>query len=215
LEEYRHSSGLRNTMREMHSVQRDVAEFARSLARAVAAGKSCAVVDVAYVNGGDLALGEELCRQVDLAQLCGFGGWNTAGNTLGTVLAHSVIRHIQRLRGASAAALAAHLKFLFLRFIDDLLYQGPIRTQVAVEVLPSLGVEPRVTDLGELAPQVEAEVGERLSRAADTLAQEHFVGRTVSAGDRCLVVRRLGIRDVFLPWHRLFEVGCEVELDGG
>ncbi len=210
---YLRSPHLTGTLREMHSVERSVGEFARSLGAEVAAGRSCAVVDVAYVNGADLELGDALRRHVELAQLCGYGGWNTAGNTLGTVLAHSVIRHIQRAFGAGADALAAHARFLFLRFVDDYLYQGLVRSQVALELLPALGERPRMTDLGAAAPTIQDEVGVRLEQAAAGLAAAHFAGRTLAAGDTALKVERLAVAGVFLPWNRLFEVGCRVELD--
>ena len=212
---YRKSPHLHSTFREMHSVQRNVLEFVRSLAHHVAAGQSCAVVDVAYVNGADIELGDALRRHVDIAQLCGYGAWNTAGNTLGTVLAHAVIRHLQRTQGASADALAAHLRFLFLRFVDDYLYQGLVRTQVAGEVLPPLGMEPRMTDLGAVAAQVEGEVARRLTAAASDLSTACFAGHTVEAGNTRLTIDGLSIDNVFLPWHRLFEVGCEVKLRMG
>jgi hypothetical protein len=212
-DEYRRSAGLRNSLREIHSVQRNVDEFARSLAASVAQGKDCAVVDVAFVNGGDIELGEALRRHVDLAQLAGFGGWNTAGNTLGTVLAHSVIRHLQRSRGASLSALAAHIEFLFLRFVDDYLYQGWVRSQVALDVLPPLGILPKMTNLEEATTQIEAEVNARLIPAAADFAQIHFAGQTLLAGESQLTVEELGVSRVFFPWGRLFEIGCEMRLE--
>ncbi|MBK8800108.1 MAG: DUF4127 family protein [Anaerolineales bacterium] len=41
-----------------------------------------------------------------MRQLAAYGGWNTAGNTLGCVLSHAVIRHLQRQQGASPQAVA-------------------------------------------------------------------------------------------------------------
>ncbi|MBX3000959.1 MAG: DUF4127 family protein [Caldilineaceae bacterium] len=212
-DEYRRSSGLRNSLREIHSVQRNVDEFARSLAASVAEGKNVAVVDVAFVNGGDIELGEALRRHVDLAQLAAFGGWNTAGNTLGTVLAQSVIRHLQQSRGASPSALAAHVEFLFLRFVDDYLYQGLVRSQVALDVLPRLGILPKMTNLEEAAAHVEAEVNTRLISAAADFAQIHFAGQTIHAGESRLTIDDLGVSRVIFPWGRLFEIGCEMRLE--
>lgn len=208
---YRRSDGLRNSLREMHSVQRNVDEFARSLALAVSEGHTCAVVDAAYVNGGDIELGEALRRHVDLAQLAGFGGWNTAGNTLGTVLAHSVIRHLQRVHGATPEAIAAHVRFLFVRFVDDFLYQGIVRSHVAIEDLPKRGIPPKMTNLGDAAEAIEDIVNQRLIPAAAELAAQHFSGYSVSAGDTRFTIDVLKINRIFLPWQRLFEIGIEME----
>lgn len=202
----------RDTLRELHSVDRNVEEFAHCLAQDVDAQHTCAVVDVAYVNGSDLALCIALCRHVKIAQLAAYGGWNTAGNTLGTVLAQAVIRHLQKTTGAGHAALAAHAKFLFVRFVDDYLYQGIVRSQATLEALPPLGVEPRMSDLGQSTEPVQDVVREQLAAKADRLAADHFQGHIVTAKDASIQIGRIGIRDIRLPWHRLFEMGCDVEL---
>lgn len=209
---YLASPHLQKSLRELHTVQRDVNEFARSLATMVEAGHTCAVVDVAYVNGGDLALGAALRRHVPLGEVAAYGGWNTAGNTLGTVLAHAVIHHLQRKLGTSPEALTAHAKFLFLRLVDDLLYQGEVRSQAAFDLLPTLGEQPRMSNLGRHAEIVRAAVAERLATAAEDLAAEHFNTRILRAGGDTLPVDQIAIDNLYLPWDRLFEVGFRVTL---
>ncbi len=206
----RHSSGA-TTLREMHSVRRNLPEFVRALAQEIAAGSTCAVVDVAFVNAGDLALGELLTRMPTLSQLAAYAGWNTAGNTLGCALAHVVIRHLQILHGATLGALAAHARFLFLRLVEDVLFMARLRSQIAVETLPTLGLPITLGHVGEHTETVRAQVEQRLTAAAAQLAQERFVGARLCAGDTCITLEDLKVTGVELPWGRLFDLTMDVE----
>jgi hypothetical protein len=212
--DYRRQPHVASTLREMHTVRRNLPEFVRSLAAAVDAGRTCAVVDVAYVNAGDLALGDLLVRMANLAQLASYGGWNTAGNSLGGVLAHAVIRAVQRREGSSAEALAAHVRFLFLRLVEDSLFMARLRTQLMMEALPALGLAPTLGHLGDQVETVRRLVEKQLGQAAMELAQERFAGQPVAAGDTRLTIGRLALTDVALPWGRLFDLTMDVRIEG-
>lgn len=204
--------GIAQTLREMHTPQRNLVEFCRSLARELAAGRVCAVVDVVYVNAGDWALGQVMPQFVPLAQLAAYGGWNTAGNTLGTVLAHAVIRYVQQAQGATAAQLAAHVEFLFLRLVEDLLYMAELRSQLMLEELPLRGLEPTLAKLGEAEGEIVVLLRERLAAAALALAESQFVGRVVSGGETAVSLDALTIADAWLPWGRLFDLSLRLEV---
>lgn len=207
---YRQQPHIGQTLRELHTPQRNLLEFARSLAREVAAGRSCAVVDVAYVNAGDKLLGDLLCQLVEVAQLAGYGGWNTAGNTLGGVLAQAVVRHVQKVRGATAVSLIAHLQSLYLRFVEDYLYMAHLRSQLMLEELPLLGKAPTLGHLGEAEAAVTAMLHQRLGTAAARLAAAHFMGRQLVAGTNgvatAVSLHTLAIDQLWLPWGRLFDL---------
>jgi hypothetical protein len=209
---YRGQPSIADTLRELYTVRRDLPEFVRSLAAALAADHSCAVVDVAYVNAGDLALGELLASQVELSQLAAYAGWNTAGNSLGSALAQAVIRHLQRLHGATADALAAHARLLFLRLVEDYLFMGRLRTQIMLEELPLLGAPPNMANLGQHAEPVRVMAEARLRAAAQSLAVRAFVGRTLTAGDARLTIADLGVARLEMPWQRLFDITLEIVL---
>jgi hypothetical protein len=203
-DEFTATEGFRATRREMQSPHRSPEEFVRALLGALAAGRPVAVADVAFVNASDLVLGDLLRGHPPVAALAAYGGWNTAGNTLGTVLAQAVIR-ILALRGpATREQRGAHLEFLFLRFLDDDLYQARERTRCMVEDLPSLGIAPTMERLPDAqAATVEGRMRDHLSRAAADL-RDLFV----SSG----LVRDVRVSHIHLPWQRLFEVGFDVEV---
>lgn len=211
LDAYRRHSAGATTLREMYTVRRDLPEFVRTLDRDLAAGHTCAVVDVAFVNAGDLVLGDMLARLPSLSQLAAYGGWNTAGNTLGCVLAHAVIRHLQRLKGATPEALAAHVRFLFLRLVEDYLFMARVRTQIAVTDLPPLGLPITLGSVGEQAGTVRDLVEAQLGAAAAGLSDTRFAGQRIDAGDTAIVLETLTLTDVELPWGRLFDLTMDVQ----
>ncbi|HMD61919.1 MAG TPA: DUF4127 family protein [Opitutaceae bacterium] len=207
LEEFAGTEGFRATVREIQSPGRNPEEFVRALMETVASGRPAALADVAYVNASDTVLGDLLRQQTRAAALAAYGGWNTAGNTLGTVLAQAVIRVLALRAGPTPEQRAAHLEFLFLRFLDDDLYQGRERTRCMVEDLPGLGIAPTMERLPEAAgPEVEARVGANLGRSAAGL-RDLFVGSGLA--------RDVRVDHIRLPWRRLFEVGFDVRVEPG
>ncbi|HVU23779.1 MAG TPA: DUF4127 family protein [Opitutus sp.] len=205
LDEVVSGDGFRTTREEIAARAPDLAPCTDALLAAVRSGSTVAVADVAFVNAADSAFCERLCPHREIASLAAFGGWNTAGNTLGAVLAQAVIRTIALRDGATRDQLAAQLEFLFLRFVDDYLYQAGERIRCMVEDLPALGLAPTMERLpDDRAPLVAASVGVHLAEASAPL-RDVFI----SSG----LVRDVRITDVHLPWQRLFEVGFAVSVD--
>jgi len=205
LERFTASEGFRATRREMQSPGRNPEEFVRALLGTLASGRPVALADVAYVNASDLVLGEILRRHPQAAALAAYGGWNTAGNTLGTVLAQAVIRVLALRGGPTREQRAAHFEFLFLRFLDDDLYQGRERARCMFEDLPAAGVAPTMERLlDEAAAGIEGRMASRMGLAAAAL-RDLFV----SSG----LVRDVRAGAFRLPWRRLFEVGFDVAVD--
>lgn len=157
-------------------------------------GVPVALCDVAFPNGADNMLMTELESRGVLGQLAVFGGWNTAGNTTGTVLSQCAAR----LRSGDSAR-ARHLSrtFTFERLVDDWYYQGQIREKIERAAREN-GVSPLKMEAGAAAP-IEALARRELRAFANLLANRHF-GTT------------LGGTDVTLPWHRTFEADVRVKL---
>jgi hypothetical protein len=200
----------RATQREMNTALRNVDEFVRAAAHHVGQGQLVAIADVAFVNGADLALGERLLEAGLAPRLAAYAAWNTAGNTLGTTLTHAVARMAHLRRGGDREGLRAHLAHLFLRLLDDFCYQAIVRTETMLMDLPMLGIEPMMTELPRDVEAVQARVAVRLARQAEKLAS---VFRGISLpGAPSLTISDITVRDVYLPWRRLFEVGCQVNV---
>jgi hypothetical protein len=91
------------------------------------AGQPTAFADVAYANGADPRLMPELLKRVDPFGWLAYAGWNTAGNTFGTVVAAA---SAATMAGADGAARAG---FLEERLAEDWLYQADVRQALRQE----------------------------------------------------------------------------------
>ncbi|NLG69519.1 MAG: DUF4127 family protein, partial [Firmicutes bacterium] len=194
---------------------RNLPEFLEALTDALhsAPGRMVALADVAYANGADRALVEMMPAYVWPPDLAAYAGWNTAGNTLGSTLAHATMRWVarRRLEGAAAEeAERAHLRYLALRLIEDWAYQAVVRQEMARGPVAEAGVSPYA--LGPhreaLATQARARL-EAVWHAWRARWQPELAVREASGG------RDVGIRITGLdfPWDRLFEVQLGVDVD--
>lgn len=217
--------------------RRRLAKFAREIV-AVSEKRGVALCDAAVPNGAEVALVEAL-REAGLTwpQLLSYAAWNTAGNSLGTALAHGTVRLIS-LRDKAAFDLAqlvtsispmryfellnsligaerAHLTLLFTRLVDDWLYQAQVRA-VVKERLADMVAEASF-ELTEAFSRAEGLVREMLTQEASSLWVEEFMGQRAGEigppGRRsALALAELQDTRVRLPWRRLFEVELEFDL---
>ncbi|MBM3269548.1 MAG: DUF4127 family protein [Candidatus Sericytochromatia bacterium] len=114
-----------------------------ALAARLAAEPPPAFADVAYANGADPALWDRFAASVDPARLAAFAAWNTAGNTIGTVVAAAAAQL------ADEVDRAAQRQFILDRLADDYLYQVVLRPRLQAEGRPPAQVAP------ELASRLE------------------------------------------------------------
>ena len=98
-------------------------DFADRIKEAVDDGRGVAIADVAYCNAGDHAFMHELGKKIDLLKLWGYAGWNTASNTLGTVICQSVLRYLY-------GDTPTHRRFTALRILDDAVYSADVRREL-------------------------------------------------------------------------------------
>ena len=194
------------TRREMQTPRRSPEEFCRAVVAEVKRGRDVAIADVAFVNGSDLILGRQLVQHPEISQLAAYGGWNTAGNTLGTVLAQAVIYMLAKKQGLKPTQQKAQLEFLFLRFLDDFCYQAVERSLCMWEGFPALGLsltEERLPN-DEAAKAIEERVTRRL------LTQAHALEKIFCTDRR---IKSINVSNVHLPWQRLFEIGFDVKVE--
>lgn len=89
----------------------------------LASGVPVALADVCYANGGDRQLLEALDAQQLSFDLQAYAAWNTAGNTLGMLLAWLKLLPVK-------PASPRQQRFLIERLADDGWYQGHLRQQL-------------------------------------------------------------------------------------
>ncbi len=153
-------------------------------------GQRLIVADVAYPNGADPTFLALLQVQISLPALAAYGGWNTAGNTIGTALAQACASQFIANEGQKAA----HERFLLHRLVEDWGYQRLVRAELRTWLRMETGSEePTATNL----PRVLARIEARLNTLIDELP---------GFADRFRIVPG----SVRLPWGRLFEVDFEL-----
>lgn len=154
-------------------------------------GDAPALADVAYCNGGDPWLLHALLINGKFVGLTSYAGWNTAGNTLGTTLAHAALRACALARSITPAMEQAHREALLVRLLDDGLYQSVIRGW-AMQQAEESGASP--LNLGCNAPEIERQVDVAMQALWRELCARYP-----------LEALHCPFRAV-LPWGRLFEV---------
>ncbi|SEL23066.1 DUF4127 family protein [Nonomuraea pusilla] len=153
-------------------------------------GAAVALADVRHTNGSDPALVEALIEQELIEPLAAYGGWNTAGNTMGSVVAAAVATIAGRRNGTLDARAATRLKLH--RLVEDYAYQAVVRPRLA-----------REHRLGYTAGQFRegAFGGERAQGYLDQVETLLRPLLRALAGDD-----RWTLGDLTLPWTRTFEI---------
>ena len=161
-------------------------------------GLPVVVADVARANGAEIALMEALAARGLLADLAGYAGWNTAGNSIGTALAQgSIYTGLLELGLLDKKRLQLHQSYLITRYVDDWGYQSIVRQQI----METHGL----TTTTPLDPALERKLAEETGRLLQEFANQNL---EPSFG------RRVPVEGVSFPWLRLFEVEFVIDKNG-
>ncbi len=205
--------------------------FVGDIAAQLDAERATVICDVAFANGADPVLIDLLFERAQICRLTSYAAWNTAGNSIGSALAHGVMRLIA-LQDKGAFELAGrlrsfdtmrylglldslidsesqHVELLVSRFVDDWAYQTDVRER-ATEYMADR-MRRSAFDLANGDEEAEQFVRAHLSHAAQELYLNHFLGRRcvrIGAGQRSAYLMPCELEEthIALPWGRLFEV---------
>ena len=155
--------------------------FADIVSDYVGNGYNVAVADIAFSNGSDNALMEELKNRGLLFKINAYGGWNTATNSTGFVLGTAMLGKMMP-NGAID-------DLLLTRYLDDWAYQANVRNIMARQLTWLRGDG----FYGKLGDKRDAVSG-RTTKLLETFVENNF---PPFAGSEELMV-------VF-PWNRMFE----------
>ena len=101
----------------------EVKEMSETIYDTVRKNKNCYLLDLDCANGGTINLLSELAKYMPVTDLCGYSAWNTASNSLGTILS--------QILAANENNNAENKKFTQERIIDDCVYQSKIRQNLS------------------------------------------------------------------------------------
>ena len=151
---------------------------------------SVGVIDVAYANGADNALMDQMRLNDLLFKIRAYGGWNTASNSSGFLIGSGILTRWMDNRDVEA--------LLLTRYFDDWVYQANVR-RVVTDMLAKM---PGDGSKGIL--------DDKISRA-DALTSElamKFVAENITLPQGYLLKNILFTH----PWNRMYEAGVSFEL---
>ena len=170
----------------------DVKIFMEPLKDFIAKGYPVAIADIAFANGADNSLMNQLKVNDLQYRIKAYGGWNTATNTSGFLIGAGVLT---KFMGDDDVA-----ELLTTRYLDDWVYQANVRQEIvgASYILPGEGTP---LDLKDKLPPLEKLLNERMNAfAAENL---HMPRRW-----------HLANLQVNLPWKRTFECNPQFTILG-
>lgn len=163
-------------------------------------GKCAALADVCFCNGADKEMMSHALQAGVLDKVCAYGGWNTAMNTVGMVLAHGAITACLTGRGLSARQRALSDSFLARKIIEDWLYQGDLMYSMLAN---PLAYYPKQTDPYHLNGDEEP---------IRSLTQRLLDGKIHETFPNGFHGHAVELRYLWFPWSRLFDIDFDFTL---
>ena len=196
--------------------------FARGVTSALAGGARVIVADVdpkGDVQGASAELTEALLAAGVFPRLYGYASWNTAGNTVGTALAHGLLtwaggRLMAQCTSPAWTALAdAQVTFMLHRLVNDYAYQGIERPPLNRE-LRGAGRTPDWfrAHATELAERLRGALEPRLQQYAAAYTTAPWSPASPAPVDLAVQVSPPRGLAVSLPWDRTFEAAITFDV---
>ncbi|WP_312952461.1 DUF4127 family protein [Superficieibacter sp.] len=149
------------------------------------------IADLAFSNGGETELVDLLDHYGACDRICGYAGWNTTCNSLGTALATLVF-------ASGSDNLAAVRNFLQERIMSNWAWQTEVRFPMQCEFLPASGAS--YADFDAVAEMVFSEIKQRLKTTWKAHLGNSFGGQVPE------------ITHLSAPFHRLSGLNIKTEM---
>jgi len=167
-------------------------------------GWNVALADTAICNASDLELVQYVMEEGLYLKLTAYAGWNTAGNTLGTVIGHAVARWLSTENAeASVEQSRNHYTFMLERLLDEWAYQAQVRGEINNWIAADLSLNPN--DLEDQYTIVNEKVQRLMLEKFEQLRNVLLKEKIGAAADG-INVEDFQLKEVRLPWNRTFEV---------
>ena len=196
-----HDADIALYVRVADTPDADEAAFEDRIAGDVAAGRSVAVADLTFLNGGPGVEQRELTQALIARGIAGkidaFASWNTDANTIGTALPEAIAAGAGRRTGTYDRR--EHVAFLLDRYVDDYAFHQFVR--------PALNAKLRAdgVDTTLLLPDVAREASHDNRAALWRYGLDLLATIFPDYRDAGLTIT--------LPWDRTFETQIDVRVD--
>lgn len=184
------------------------ARFLESLEQEIDQGLPVALADInlGKTGTGDLQLFEAIGESGRAKKLLGYAGWNTAGNTLGTVIPASNVYLCARQMDIDPMVRELNQQaFLLHRLVNDFQYHRFTRPE-AYALRDKTEPGPREEVYGHAFDVMNTFVQQDVAHRVGATFQAQFLGKRFYAGTKLFQVDELDNLNVQLPWPRAYEV---------
>ena len=175
---------------DQKKVEKNAENFANLVDEYVEAGYPVGIADIAFANGSDNALMENLYNKGLLFKLQAYSGWNTATNSTGFVLGTGML--------AKNMSNTSKDRLLIRRYLDDWAYQANVRTVIGEQLFNSREGGAIYYNLGSHTQGVADRV---------TWLMREFAAKNLPPFEY------LKKFDVTLPWNRMFECSIDFPIE--
>lgn len=196
------------------ATESELSGFRTHLMTRLKSGQPTALADVnlGKAGTGDPRLVEGLMASDVLPRLQGYAGWNTAANSMGTVLPMLQIHELAKRADVPFFVREAKLRrVLFHRLVSDWLYHRytrPLAYQM-IDRIPNSAREELTADQWR---QVSKFVHDDLSRRTQEAFSRTLEGEILEEGNWSAKLETLRDLRISLPWPRAYEVEVDFEL---
>lgn len=151
--------------------------------------KQIIIGDITYGNGSSLEMYNFLVQKDMLLTIGGYGGWNTASNSIGGAIAQGFMNTVNTHTEKS-------LSFLIKRYIEDIAYCGYVRQTFKL----------KVGQIIEGANYYDVKNYRNEITKALKLELLEFVDNNMNE-----LNGTFEITDLYMPWKRLYEIGLSIK----
>ena len=180
-----------NTKDITYNSFRNLIDFVDKIDMYLKQGKKCIIADIAFSNGADIELIAMMDERKLLDKIHAYAGWNTACNTLGTVLASGIV-------GLYNNSDYHRLKNMIYRLMEDWSYQAIVRQNTINHVLPLFNAT--FYEFKGCEDNICNSICEQLQEIWEKQIKYSFRDWKVK------------VERVFTPWHRMFEIGIDLTI---
>ncbi|THE11808.1 DUF4127 family protein [Bacillus timonensis] len=174
-------------------------EFVQALRYYVQKGKVIGLADVATCNGSDQTLMNLIKKVGLLEQVHAYAGWNTSGNTLGTVISHTIIEsYYKKQSPENEGRKSKSREFYYSRLIEDWGYQTIARKHISINDVTCLGGT--YFDISDQLEEIQNLIKEQLTIFIEKNLSDLSEGKII-------------LLHVYSPWKRMFEVGFDMQFN--
>lgn len=171
-----------------YETYRNISEFIEKMKFYIRSGHKCVVCDVAFSNGADKVLIRRLAEEKLFDKIYGYAGWNTACNSLGTALNMAFL---------SDKITEITQKNIAYRLIEDYGFQSIVKEKTIKIYLDQIGAS--YYNFNSKDELIHSYIKNELAEIwANTLQQSFNFD--------------IKIKNVSMPWKRMFEVDFEIEI---